>query len=178
VEGRVSRYVGLLRGVNVGGKNKLPMAELRALFESLDHTNVSTFIQSGNIVFTTAKPIAAKDLERAIAKQFGIAPSVMLRTPQELRKIVKSNPFSGVDPSTLHVGFMEQKPSAAAVKQLDSERFLPDELAIRGREIYFHLPNGMGRTKLPPYVDRQLKIPTTVRNWNTVNKLIELGAES
>ena len=172
------RYVGFLRGVNVGGKNKLPMAELRTLFESLDHTNVSTYIQSGNIVFTTAKPVAAKDLERAIAKQFGIAPSVMLRTPAELSKAVKSSPFADADPSKLHVGFMEQKPSAAVVKQLDVERFLPDELAIRGREIYFLLPNGMGRTKLPPYVDRQLKIPVTVRNWNTVNKLIELAAGS
>jgi uncharacterized protein (DUF1697 family) len=174
----VPRYVGLLRGVNVGGKNKLPMAELRALFESLDHTNVSTLIQSGNIVFTTAKPVTAKDLEGAIAEQFGIAPVVMLRTPQELRKVVKGNPFAGVDSAKLHVGFMQEQPPAAAVKRLDVDRFLPDELAVRGREIYFHLPNGMGRTKLPPYVDRQLKIPTTVRNWNTVNKLIELAAES
>lgn len=169
------RCVGLLRGVNVGGKNKLSMAELRALLESLDHTNVSTFIQSGNILFTTAKPITEKSLESAITKQFGINPSVMLRTPQELRKIVKSNPFGGVDPAKLHVGFMAKKPAAAAVAKLDGERFLPDEFAIRGREIYFHLPNGMGRTKLPPYLDRQLEIPTTVRNWNTVNKLVELA---
>ena len=172
------RYIGLLRGVNVGGKNKLPMAELRALFESLDHTKVSTFIQSGNIVFTTAKPITANSLERAIAKQFGINPTVMLRTPQELRKVVKSNPFGTVDPAKLHVGFMAQKPPAAALAKLDAERFLPDEFAVRGRELYLHLPNGMGRTKLPPYLDRQLKIPTTVRNWNTVNKLLELAAQS
>jgi uncharacterized protein (DUF1697 family) len=174
----VPRYVGLLRGVNVGGRNKLPMAELRARFESLGHTKVSTFIQSGNIVFTTAKPITARSLERAIAAEFGISPTVMLRTPQELRRVVKSNPFGAVDPSKLHVGFMAQKPSAAAVAKLDAERFLPDEFAIRGRELYFHLPNGMGRTKLPPYLDRQLKIPTTVRNWNTVNKLLELAAQS
>ena len=73
---------------------------------------------------------------------------------------------------------MAQKPPAAALAKLDAERFLPDEFAVRGRELYFHLPNGMGRTKLPPYLDRQLKIPTTVRNWNTVNKLLELAAQS
>jgi uncharacterized protein (DUF1697 family) len=175
VEVVVPRYIGLLRGVNVGGKNKLPMAELRALLESLDHTEVSTFIQSGNVFFTTAKPVTEKTLETAIAKRFGINPSVMLRTPQEMRKVVKSNPFANADPGTLHVGFMAQKPPAAVLAKLDAERFLPDEFVVRGREYYLHLPNGLGRSKLPPYLDRQLKVPATVRNWNTVNKLLDLA---
>ena len=86
-----------------------------------------------------------------------------------------SNPFRSADPSKLHVGFMAEKPSAAAVAKLDKKRFLPDEFTVNSAELYLHLPNGMARTKLPGYLDRQLKIPTTVRNWNTVNKLIELS---
>jgi uncharacterized protein (DUF1697 family) len=74
----------------------------------------------------------------------------------------------------VHIGFMAEKPSAAALKQLDADSFQPEEFAVRGRDLYLHLPNGMGRAKLPTYLDRQLKIPTTVRNWNTVTKLVEL----
>lgn len=170
------RYVGLLRGINVGGKNKVPMTELRALFESLGHTEVSTFIQSGNVLFTTGKSVTPKRLEIAIANRFGIDTTVVLRTPHELERVVEANPFTGVDPSQLHVGFMAQKPLAAAVAKLDAERFRPEEFAIGGCELYLHLPNGMGRTKLPGYLDRQLKIPTTVRTWNTVTKLLALAS--
>jgi uncharacterized protein (DUF1697 family) len=169
------RFVGLLRGVNVGGKNKLPMGELRTLFESLGHREVSTFIQSGNVIFTGTEPVTPEQLETAIANRFGIEITVMLRTPAELECVVKRNPFPSGDPSKLHVGFMAEKPLAAAVAKLDRERFRPDEFAVRDAELYLYLPNGMARTKLPGYLDRQLKIPTTVRNWNTVNKLIELS---
>ncbi len=98
---------------------------------------------------------------------------MVLRTPAELESVVKADPFPSANPSKLHVGFMAEKPTAAAVAKLDNERFRPDEFAIIGAELYLHLQNGMTRTKLPAYLDRQLKIPTTVRNWNTVNKLIE-----
>jgi uncharacterized protein (DUF1697 family) len=169
------RYVGLLRGVNVGGKNKLPMAELRKLVDSLGHTEVTTFIQSGNVVFTASKPIEPESLEKAIAEQFAIKPVVVLRTVRELGTAVSSNPYARADLSKVHVGFMTHKPSAAVLKKLDTARFLPEEFAFRDRELYLFLPNGMGRTKLPAYLDRQLKIPTTVRNWNTVTKLLELA---
>jgi uncharacterized protein (DUF1697 family) len=169
------RYIGLLRGINVGGKNMVPMAQLRTLFESLGHTGVSTFIQSGNIVFTTRGSISSESLETAIAGRFGIAITVVLRTPDELKRVVEANPFAHVDPSKVHVGFLARKPSAAAVAGLDAERFRPEEFAVRGSDLYLHLPNGMGRTKLPAYLDRQLKIPTTIRNWNTATKLLGLA---
>jgi uncharacterized protein (DUF1697 family) len=170
----VARQVALLRGINVGGRNPVPMADLRAVFETLGHTEVTTFIQSGNVIFTTAGPVTAKSLEVAIADRFDINASVVLRTPRELERIVEANPFAGADIAKLHVGFMPRKPPAGAVSKLDAERFRPEELAIRGRELYFHLPDGMGRSRLPAYVDRRLEIPTTVRNWNTVTKLLEL----
>ena len=169
-------YVGLLRGVNVGGKNKLPMAELRALVETLGCTDVTTYIQSGNVVFTSAKAVAATTLEAAIKDEFGIGITVVLRTPAELAKVVKANPFASGDQSFVHVGFMAGKPSKPVVAKLDAERFEPEEFAVRGAELYLYLPNGMGRTKLPDYLGRQLKIPTTVRNWNTVLKLLELAS--
>lgn len=169
------RYVALLRAVNVGGRNKVPMAELRDLFESLGHADVSTFIQSGNVLFTARASVTPKSLETAISKRFHVDTTVVLRTPSELEKVVKANPFARANTSKLHVGFMMQQPSAAVVSELDAERFRPEEFAIRGRELYLHLPNGMGRSKLPAYLDRQLAIPTTVRNWNTVTKLIELA---
>jgi uncharacterized protein (DUF1697 family) len=172
------RYVALLRGVNVGGKNKVPMAELRTLVESLGHSEVATFIQSGNIVFTARRAIAPSSLERAIADTFAIDVTVVLRTPAELEAVVAGNPFGRVDTAKVHVGFMTKAPAAAALAKLDAARFAPDEVAVRGRELYYCLPNGMGKTKLPAYVDRQLKTPTTVRNWNTVMKLVALATDA
>jgi uncharacterized protein (DUF1697 family) len=165
----------LLRGINVGGKNKVAMTELRTLVESLGCTDVTTFIQSGNVVFTTGASITPARLEGAIEKRFGIDITVVLRTPRDLKRILEANPFADVDQSKVHVGFMAKNPAAAAVANLDADRFAPEQFAIRGRELYLHLPNGMGRAKLPPYIDRQLKIPTTIRSWATVTTLVELA---
>jgi len=168
------RQIALLRGVNVGGARKLPMAQLRALFETLGYDDVVTYIQSGNVVFSAPRAVSPSLLEAAISKEFGLDTTVVVRTVARLRTILADNPFGRADPKTLHFGFMVEKPAATRVKLLDAERFLPDEFAIKGTELYVHLPNGLGRSKLLPYLDRQLKTPTTVRNWNTVNKLLEL----
>jgi len=173
----VPRYVGLLRGVNVGGRNKVAMSELRSLFDSLGHTSVSTFIQSGNILFTSAGPVTSQSLETAIADHLGLNVSVVLRTPQQLAKAIEANPFAHLDPPMLHVGFMAQKPTAAAVARLDAGTFQPEEFAVRGSELYLYLPNGMGRSKLPAYLDRHLRVPTTIRTWNTVRKLLDLAGD-
>jgi uncharacterized protein (DUF1697 family) len=169
------KYVGLLRGVNVGGNNPVPMAELRSLLTSLGHSEVRTYIQSGNVVFTTGTKVSPETLETAIATTFGIKIDVMLRTPAELMEVLEANPFPNVDSSSLHVGFMKAEPPEDAVARLDPDGFLPERFAVRGRERYLFLPAGMGRTKLPAYLDRQLKVPTTVRSWKTVVKLVELA---
>jgi len=172
-------YAALLRGINVGGHNKVPMSELRRVVEALGHTDVTTYIQSGNVVFTATKNVTPAAVERAIKNEFGFDITVVLRTRAELQRVVKDNPFGRADLKTVHVGFMASKPSAATVRDLDgdhADQFEPDEFAIKGTNLYLHLPNGMGRTKLPPYLDRKLKVPTTVRNWNTVLKLLELTA--
>ncbi|HMC51288.1 MAG TPA: DUF1697 domain-containing protein [Acidimicrobiales bacterium] len=168
------KYVGLLRGVNVAGKNQVPMAGLRALFESLGCTDVSTYVQSGNVIFTSAGRVTAKALEAAIEGNLGVATTVVLRTPAELRQVLDANPFPAADTSKLHVGFMAHLPSAPAAEGLDRARFLPEEFAVTRAEVYLHLPNGMGRAKLPAYLDRRLDVAMTVRNWNTVTKLADL----
>jgi uncharacterized protein (DUF1697 family) len=153
----------------------VPMAELRALFEALGCTDVRTYIQSGNVVFTSPAPLATNHVEAAIIARFGFDVTVMLRSAAAIKKVVKANPFPDADRSKLHVGFMSGKPSVAAMADLDAERFLPEQFVVHGTELYVHLPNGIGNTKLLAYLDRQLRIPTTVRNWNTVTKLVELA---
>jgi uncharacterized protein (DUF1697 family) len=168
--------VGLLRGVNVGGRS-LPMAELRELVQSLGFEDVRTYIQSGNLLFSSKKRPAPAVLEAAIERRFGLQVDVMLRSPEQLEQVVERNPFPDADRSRLHVGFMTTKPSAE-VSAVDAEAFLPEQFAIVGTELYLHLPNGMGRTKLPDFVLRRVKVPTTIRNWRTVTKLAGLARET
>ena len=174
-------YVALLRGINVGGRSLVPMAELRALFTSLGLADVQTYIQSGNVVFTAGggeeEELAAR-IEAALAEAFGIDPAVLLRTPAELEQIARQNPYLSrdADLSKLHVVFLDRAPPASAAAELDPSRSPPDELTVAGRELYLRLPNGAGRSKLTlDYFERVLGVRGTQRNWNTVLKLLELA---
>jgi uncharacterized protein (DUF1697 family) len=166
--------VALLRGVNVGGR-KVPMAELRDVLEALGYGDVRTYIQSGNVVFSAKRPVAASSIERALEERFGMKIAVIIRTPGDLANAVERNPYPDADTSKVRVGFLASAPRAAVVKTIDASGFLPEEFAAVGRELYLHLPNGLGRSKLPDFVLRQLKVPATLRNWNTLTKLVELS---
>jgi uncharacterized protein (DUF1697 family) len=174
-------HVALLRGINVGGKNKLPMKDLAALFAAAGCTDVKTLIQSGNVVFRAGAKVAKNVpavVQAAIAKRFGLTVPVLTRSAEELAAVVTGNPFlaAGADPGLLHVAFMSTAPSADAVAALDPRRSPPDELAVRGREIYLMMPNGMGKTKITnAWLDTRLRTVTTVRNWRTVLALHELS---
>jgi uncharacterized protein (DUF1697 family) len=170
----VPTVVGLLRGVNVGGRT-LPMAELREVVDSLGFDDVRTYIQSGNVLFSAPRSPKPAVLEEAIERRFGLAVDVMLRSAAELRRVIERNPFPDAERSRLHVGFMAKKPPPKDVAALDEDAFVPERFAVVGAELYLHLPGGMGRSKLPDYVLRRLKVPTTLRNWNTVTKLAELA---
>lgn len=172
----MSTYVALLRGVNVGGNNKVAMADLRSLFESLGFTSVRTLIQSGNLVFGSTATPAAACLEKAIEDHFGVTSRVALRTPADLEAVVGNVPSSMSEVSRLHVAFFTSRPAPQDVVRLDHERFLPERFSVVGREMYIHLPDGSARTKLPDYLSRGLKVPMTMRNWNTVNRLAELSS--
>ena len=171
-------YLALLRGINVGGKAKLPMKELAAIFVRAGAREVTTFIQSGNVIFAAedaAGVVAAVTVE--IARVYGYPGRIVLRSAAEIKAAYKSNPFAkaAAPVETLHVYFLADQPDAAAVKGLDAERSPGDSFVAKGREVYLHLPQGMARTKLTNvYFDSKLKTVSTARNWNTVGKLVEL----
>jgi uncharacterized protein (DUF1697 family) len=174
------RYVALLRGINVAGKNMVGMKELATLFEEAGAREVVTYIQSGNVVFTATAPLAKK-LPSLMAKQipsrFGCQSPVIVRSHAELEQIAKMNPFSHDDPTRLLVMFLDGVPKN--VDQLDAKRSPPDQFAVAGREIYLYCPNGYGRSKLTnDYFDRTLGVVSTARNWRTVLTLLQMSGGS
>lgn len=177
---QVRPYVALLRGINVVGKHIVPMKQLAEVFADAKCGNVRTYIQSGNVVFN-APPKALKGLPALLTKKFeerfGFSVPMVLRNRQEVAQAVRDNPFlkAGLPQQMLHVYFLADMPTADAVKSLDPQRSAPDVFHVSGREVYLHLPNGMGRTKLTnAYFDSRLKTVCTARNWNTVLKLLEM----
>jgi uncharacterized protein (DUF1697 family) len=174
-------YVALLRGINVGGKNRLPMKDLAAIFAEAGCSEVTTYIQSGNVVFGAKEPHARRVpllVAKKIADRFELRIPVLTRDASELEDVVRSNPFlrRGADAKALHVAFLESRPRAAEISSLDPDRSPPDAFAVRGREVYLHLPNGAGRTKLSnDYLEKRLGTTSTLRNWATVLKLFELA---
>ena len=165
------RQVALLRGINVGGKHKVPMKDLAALFEAAGFSDVKTYIQSGNVVFDGPTSLNAKKLETAIEKHFKLNVSVAVRTHAQLKKVIDGCPYD--DPSLVHVGFIVKKPKTT---DIDVSQFAPEEFTVKADEIYFHLPNGVGNSKMMVFLSRRLGSEMTVRNWNTVTKLYELSA--
>jgi uncharacterized protein (DUF1697 family) len=172
----MARYVALLRGINVGGHAKVPMAALRQTCESIGCTGVATYIQSGNVVLDSPLDAAKLrgELEKAIAEQLGVSPVVVIRTHAELDEVITANPFPTADTGHLHVGFLTEPPDESTLAGLEHPQ---EKLAVRGAHVYFLLPNGMGRAKLPELYGRRVKIPTTVRNWRTLVKMHEMSAE-
>jgi uncharacterized protein (DUF1697 family) len=176
--------ISMLRGVNVGGHNKVKMDALLALYRSLGLRDPRAYVQSGNVVFKTKArsiPRLADQIEEAIEHGFGFRPSVILRTPGELRDVIVRNPFAdrpGIEPGKLLVSFLACDPGAECREKVLMIRTAPEELFMDGRELYVYFPNGMARPKMSwAAVERAHNIPSTGRNWNTVTKLIEIAEE-
>jgi uncharacterized protein (DUF1697 family) len=174
--------VALLRGINVGGKNLLPMKDLVRLFADAGCADVRTYIQSGNVLFQ-ASPAKATRLPGVVAKgiadRFGYRTPVLLRTVEELGATIRNNPFleAGAPESWLHVLFLASQADALRVAALDPDRSPPDAYAVRGREIYLQCPNGAGNTRLTnAWFDSKLATISTGRNWRTAIKLFELAS--
>jgi uncharacterized protein (DUF1697 family) len=172
--------VAVLRGINVGGKHMLPMAELRTLFAEAGCRVVQTYIQSGNVAFAASAGVGkkvARSVTGKIAAQFGFETVVIVRTAAEMARVIAENPFSATDPAgaAVHVGFMADMPTAEQIAGLDARRSPGDSFAVRGQQIYLHLPNGVSATKLTnAYFDAALSTTSTFRNWRTVLKLAEM----
>ncbi len=173
--------IALLRGINVGGRNRLPMKELAAMFVDAGCIDVRTYIQSGNVLFRNG-PAPVEEIpsliSAAISNRFGFQVPVMTRTARELAGIVRANPFVKADADTtgLHVVFLADQPAADELDSLDPNRSPGDEFVASGREVYLHCPEGFARTRLTnSYFDSRLSTTTTTRNWRTVLKLLELA---
>jgi uncharacterized protein (DUF1697 family) len=173
-------YACLVRGINVGGKNRLAMADLRTLVESLGGEDVTTYVQSGNVVFRSAHPNAAavaKELRTALERDAGLSVTVAVRTGAQLERIVAANPYAGRedDPTKLHVAFFLEPPRAGGLPDLEARAAPGESIVLAGGEAYLHLPAGMGRSELAAAVEKHLGT-ATVRNWRTVLALAELAA--
>jgi uncharacterized protein (DUF1697 family) len=174
--------ISMLRGVNVGGHNKIKMEALRALYESLRLRDAQTYVQSGNVIFRTDERDVsrlAKRIEDGIERKFGFRPNVILRTAAEMKEVIARNPFAkrrGIEPSKLLVTFLASDPGVEAREKILQIKCDPEELRIEGREVYIYFPNGIGRSKLSwAALEKTLKTPGTGRNWNSVTKILEMA---
>ncbi|MFO7547098.1 MAG: DUF1697 domain-containing protein [Trueperaceae bacterium] len=182
----VTTYAGFLRGVNVGGNRKLPMAELRAYLTDLGARDVHTYIQSGNVVFRVAPeafPALREAFEARAEDRFGYDLAWATRSAEQLARVVRDNPFladaaADPDPKHLHVGFLDREPDPAAVAALPPSPSPPDDYRVRGGEVYFLFPDGVGRSRLAngKTFDR-LGANLTVRNWRTVLTMLDMATQ-
>ncbi len=176
----MTRWVALLRGVNVGGGNRLPMAELRETLTSLGHTNVQSYIQSGNVVFESAstdEQMVSEAITNAIAERHALKVPVVVRTHNQLVTIARRHPDAdgAVEPKFLQIQFLSAVPDTLMPAALDPNAYLPDRWSIDGREIYLTYPNGSGRSRLTIEVfERAFGVTATARNLNTVRVLAEM----
>lgn len=175
--------MALLRGVNVGKSRRVAMADLRAALAEAGYGEVTTHLQSGNVVLSSGERSAdavARALEDVLREELDLDIDVIVRTGAQLEKVLGTNPLlgRGVDTKTLHVGFLKSKPKAAAARALGSADFGRDEFALAGRELYLRYPDGQGRSKMSgAFFERALATPMTIRNWAVVTKLAQLARE-
>lgn len=175
----MTRYAVLLRAVNVGGRNNVPMSWLREATTGAGFDDVETYVQSGNLVLTSANKAAAvgSKIAELIKRDHGLDITVVVRSQAELAKVIKANPFPAAtaDPTQLHVSFLTAKPPAAKAKVLDGEEFAPELFAVKGSELYLWYPGGSGRSKMAaaPW-EKRLGVSGTARNWRTVLTLHEM----
>ncbi|MFD8981217.1 DUF1697 domain-containing protein [Streptomyces sp. NPDC059564] len=176
------KYAALLRGINVGGSKKVPMAELRSVLEGLGHGDVQTYLQSGNAVFTSGEgdPVAlARALEAAIEAHFGFFVPCLVVDGDYLRAVAEACPFPAaeLEGKQLHATFCSAQPGPERFAALDAPAFLPEEYRVGDRVLYLYAPDGLGRSKLGEALARPAVVKgldVTTRNWNTVAKLVEL----
>lgn len=174
------RYVALLRGINVGGRNMIKMEKLRETLEQLCYENVATYINSGNIAFdtlTTDESALVSTIHDAIERDFGFDISTMVRSKNEIGDIIANNPYIGQFEShkDVHVFFLPTELSVDQQAQLLDQANDKESIAIEGRTIYYMLRISILDSALGKgFLDKKLKITNTARNWRTVNKLAEL----
>jgi uncharacterized protein (DUF1697 family) len=172
-------FIALLRGINVGGRNRLPMRELVEVLEGLGLRNVKTYIQSGNVVFQSetvdALELAAK-MGAAINERHGFTPHVFVLELDELKDAIASNPFPEAEsePKMLHLYFLACVPENPDLKTLENIKRDSERFQLKGKVFYLHTPDGIGRSKLAARVEKSLGVAVTARNWRSVRKIMDM----
>jgi len=177
----VAKHVVLLRGINLGSRNRIAMPELREALEDGGFDDVQTYVQSGNVVLSGGSSAAevARDVERLVSKSFGLDIAVVVRTRAQFAKVVERNPLEKVakNPKRYQVSFLSAKPSAAVMRKLEDAAAEEERVVLVGTEIYAWHPEGVGRSRLWTLLaGRGLGVTATARNWTTVTKLLELAS--
>ena len=174
----MTRFVSLFRGINVGGNKAVRMDELKELHESLGLQRVETYIQSGNVVFTSedANPAQlSRQIEEAFEHKFGFLSNVIVRTADEFNVIIENNPFKDQpmkETKWVVAMFLASDPISTALEDIQKTYSGPEEIHIIGQEVYIYYPEGIGRSKLTnTFLEKKLKTMGTARNWNTVLRL-------
>jgi uncharacterized protein (DUF1697 family) len=174
-------FIALIRGINVGGHKKLKMADVKVMCESLGLRDVRTHLQSGNVVFATKKSDRAK-LTKELESNLGVEAKILLRTADELEKVVAANPMPDAaqrGPSHYIVVFLSATPTAAAMQALRDAYSGPEKIELHGSELYIEYGADMGTSKLNnALIERKLGVSGTARNWNTVTRLLEMAKET
>ena len=177
---KVKTWIALFRGINVGGKHRLPMTSLVALIEALGGTRVKTCIQSGNAVFSCANTTAAalsRRIEGSVLAKHGFAPRVLVLTREELERAVSANPFPQAvsAPTSLHLAFLADRPENPDFARLNALKCRGEAYALEGKLFFLHTPGGFGQSKLAAGYEKLLGVAATARNWNTVKKVLDLA---
>ncbi len=174
-------YISILRGINVSGQKKIIMTDLLKLYEDLGFIDVKTYIQSGNVVFNSTKKVSnallVKQIESKINEIYGFQVPVIIRTADDLAKIIASNPFKTESTENLYITFLSNLPNSNQLEKLTELSYLPDEFIVIEKEIYLNV-SSYGTTKLSnSFFENKLKVTATTRNWNTVNKLLAIAIQ-
>ncbi|MEA5447701.1 DUF1697 domain-containing protein [Leptolyngbya sp. CCNP1308] len=173
-------YIALIRGINVGGKNRLPMQALVAMLEAIGCRQVKTYIQSGNAVFESKEKDAlrlANQISLAIGQQCGFEPYVLILGFQEMQRAIAKNPFpqAAADPKTLHLGFLATAPENLKLEKLAELRKDGEDFRLLDKVFYLYAPAGIGRSRLAANAEKLLGVAMTSRNWKTVSAIRDIA---
>ena len=173
----MSKFIVLIRGINVGGNNMLPMKELAGLLKDIACENVKTYIQSGNVVLESDREAGqlSKEIGSVILRAKDFKVSVLALTQKDFERAVNENPYSTENGKILHLFFLSKTPSGPDFSILEHYKSASEQYELKGRVLYLYAPDGIGRSKLVSKIEKAMGVPTTARNWNTVQKLAELS---
>ena len=172
-------WIGLFRGINVGGHYKVPMKDLVTVLRGLGFEEVRSYIQSGNVVFRASGTAAAliEDIGTAVSRRFGFRPFLVLLDAKQLAQAAAANPFPAAQarPQSLHLWFLQKAPGSASLERLQALRAASEKVALRGKVLYLYAPQGIGRSKFAARAATLLGVAATARNWRTVTELLAMA---